>query len=57
MKVIQSIQSTTMKQKSPESNKRVKNLTTKGLLVITENENPNRLENEAQKIMERGIRR
>lgn len=53
MKVIQSIQSKTMKQESAESNKKVKNLRRKGLLVITENENPNRLENETQKIIER----
>lgn len=38
-----------MKQESVESNKKGKNLRRKGLLVITENENPNRLENETQK--------
>lgn len=46
-----------MKQKSVESNKKVSNLRSKGLLVITENRNPSRLENETQKIMEKGIRR
>lgn len=46
-----------MKQKSLEPIKKVSNLRTKEVQVITEIESPSVPENETQKIMEKSIRR